>query len=109
MRPVLQALAFFLLWRTNSAFSAIQYITYPVLQPPECQQAYEKVLSPHTLEAVFSSLEGICMERGGVRVIYKELIEGNSSEPTDILYSCIAKNPADYVLFNCRYGSRYEI
>lgn len=84
---------------------ALPLLSYPVAQPPECNQSYENAPEPKSFEQVYDSLQKICIERGGVRLTNKWLKAGNSSEPIDVVIGCIAENPTDYVKFHCTYGT----
>lgn len=81
------------------------FLSYPVAQPPECNQSYENAPEPKSFEQVYESLRKICIERGGVRVTDKWLKAGNSSEPIDVIIGCIGENPMDFVKFHCTYGT----
>jgi hypothetical protein len=97
-----------LLTVVNAQAFASQMLSYPVAQPPECNQSYENAQEPKTTDQVLSALKQICLERGGRRVIHKEITSGNSTEPTDVILSCIGENPVDFTVFTCTYSSRNE-
>jgi hypothetical protein len=97
-----------LLLVSNTKAFAIQMLSYPVGQSPECNQSYDNTAEPKTADQVLSSLRQLCLKRGGVRVMQKEVTSGNSTEPTDVILSCIGENPIDYTLFNCTFSSRAQ-
>jgi hypothetical protein len=90
----------------NTQAFAIKMLSYPVDQSPECNQSYDNAAEPKTADQVLYALNKLCLSKGGVRVIQKEILSGNSTEPTDEILSCIGENPIDYTLFNCTFSSR---
>lgn len=94
-----------LLMLLSSQVFAEQYLSYPVAQAPECSQVYDNTPEPKTLSLLVSFMNQLCRQRGGERVTYRVHTSGNSSEPSDVIVSCIGENPVDHIMFHCTYGS----
>ncbi|MBI2785511.1 MAG: hypothetical protein HYX60_04050 [Legionella longbeachae] len=95
-----------LLLVVNTQAFAVRMLSYPVDQPPECNQSYDNTPEPKSIKQVLFSFRQLCLHRGGVRVTHKEVTSGNSTEPINEILSCIGENPTDYTLFNCTFPSR---
>ena len=85
---------------------AVNLLSYPVDQQPECNQSFELASKPETLDRVQVAMRQICLRKGGTKVEYLEKVLGDSNEPFNVLLSCIGENPTEYTVFTCEYSSR---
>ena len=95
-----------ILMLVSTPIFALQLLSHPIEQPPECDHSYENTPDPKTLDHVSMALMGVCIEKDGVRVVKKEITTGNATEPTSVILSCIGEKPIDFTVFDCTYNSR---
>ncbi|KTD54735.1 hypothetical protein [Legionella quateirensis] len=103
MRLFYSGIASLLMLFTTQAFAVL--LSYPVDQMPECNQSYEQAREPKLESQIFSKMNEICVEKGGIRVNTQYIRSGNSSEPYDVILNCIGENPSDYIMFTCTFST----
>lgn len=78
----------------------------PSSQAPECKYSYDYAAQPKTANNVKSAMTQICTQRGGMHVLHKVLVAGESNEPTGVVLTCVGDNP-NLVIFNCLFATSY--
>lgn len=88
----------------------LSFVSFPLLadsllhppvgpQPNVCQNAYKAAMNPTTAAALVSTMQGFCNQKGGERVMYREL--------SPIFVVACMKRKQRKPLFICRYKSSF--
>ncbi|VEB39321.1 Uncharacterised protein [Legionella sainthelensi] len=72
---------------------------------PECYESYNQAAQPKTAASVLSSMNAVCQDRGGLRVLHQVI--GDSKQPSSVLLSCIGENP-NIRIFSCQFSTSYD-
>ena len=92
----LQSFAFLCLFAVSYVTNAENLLFPPVAQPVQCNQVYESVSGPKTLDNVLSSMDRVCHNNGGLQVLHQELT-------TQVIMSCTGDNPSAKI-FACLFS-----